>query len=470
MNLLGRPLIVEGEPRRRPDRDLVAGDVVRAGDRLLGVGREPDQRSLVGHTSPKQHRELVTAEPGDQTVVDRCTQPMRDLYEEGVPRSVAAGVVDSLESVEIHEDHRRRPIDLQTLTEGGLEAEPVRKSGEHVVARGDLDPAQHLDGVADVAHGEDEPLRRPAALGVERRRVPSGRRISASRRSQVPDRHLIEQVREPRVVAGLEEGGRLKADQLLRGSDPNRSVAAGLVYVIRPSLSTIMKTSRVPSTSVRKCRSLRSRSPESIALVRDISKLADQNHQDRQRADCLDEGVDRTGAAEQHDDRHGGEHGGEVDRSRRRQRPLQRHLARGSRRRLRRTARRTRPNSSRRAWSVRMPALCPTSPNVASDQRDALPGGSRLVRRVGREKAAKVCDREADDVPASARAGELRRNSASSRLVVAERRLDAQRPGKHEGGAEHDQYVDRTVRPGAARRPGMNEREQSDRSSTSSQR
>ena len=101
-------------------------------------------------------------------------------------------------------------VDLQPLAQCGLEAEPVREPGQHVVAGGDLDPAQHLDGVADVAHREDEALRRAAALGVEL--APGAVGTADLGLETVPGAggHLLEQIGEPRMVAGLEKRGGLQ--------------------------------------------------------------------------------------------------------------------------------------------------------------------------------------------------------------------------------------------------------------------
>ena len=190
-DLLDRPAIGEGQPGGRPDRDLVACDVIRAGDRLLGMGCE-HERAIVADSATQQDRELVAAEASHQAVVDRGPQPVRDLYEQGVTGGVSAGVVDSLEAVEVHEDDRGRAVDLQLFAQRSLEAESVGQPGEHVVACGDLHPAQHLHGVADVAHREDEAVGGAAALGVE---LAAGAVRSADLGlDPVPgaDRHLLE--------------------------------------------------------------------------------------------------------------------------------------------------------------------------------------------------------------------------------------------------------------------------------------
>ena len=209
---------------------------------------------------------------------------------------------------------------------------------------------------------------------------------------------------------------------------------------MRPSLSTIMKTSRVPSTSVRKCRSLRSRSPARVALVRDIiswrtsttrivraltaltkvstGRALPSSTMTVTAASTVAKSIDldadsdhfrvtRAGIVQRAD------HNSDDE---------------------------THP-AHRADWSVRMPALCPTSPNVATTSA-IRPGGSRPVRPWPGERG-EGGDRDADrsSIRPSWRAAAKRASSRSCRR----RRLDAERPGEHEGAAEHDQHVDRQL-------------------------
>jgi hypothetical protein len=64
----------------------------------------------------EQHRELVTAEAGDQragTAVQQLGEAFGHFDEQGVAAGVAVGVVDALEVVQINEQDRqlRRSLD-----------------------------------------------------------------------------------------------------------------------------------------------------------------------------------------------------------------------------------------------------------------------------------------------------------------------------------------------------------------------
>ena len=124
----------------------------------------------------EQHGELVTTEPGHhRLLVLETPQSLTDLLEQLVADVVAERVVDLLEPIEVHQQHRRRPGDQQPLLEALLEVQPVGEAGQVIVQRQVLglgcrgpDPVDQ-SGVGQRDAGmAGERLEEPGVLAVER--------------------------------------------------------------------------------------------------------------------------------------------------------------------------------------------------------------------------------------------------------------------------------------------------------------
>ena len=103
----------DGDADARADEDLLALEVERLLQHLhdpVGDVRGPDALPAV----LEQDRELVAAQPGRRVGrAERLLQPLADLGRQPVAGRVAEGVVDRLEVVEVHEQHRDRlPVAL----------------------------------------------------------------------------------------------------------------------------------------------------------------------------------------------------------------------------------------------------------------------------------------------------------------------------------------------------------------------
>ena len=103
------------------------GDALGDGHRVVGVGEVL-----------AQHDELVAAEAGNGVAgPQRSGQSRRQRNEELVAGLVAADVIDQLEVVEVHEQHRelgaRAPGPGQRVLEAVQEQRPVGQPGERIV-------------------------------------------------------------------------------------------------------------------------------------------------------------------------------------------------------------------------------------------------------------------------------------------------------------------------------------------------
>ena len=87
----------------------------------------------------RQHRELVTADPGDEVAAEAAelgVQGPRDGLDELVAGEVAEGVVDLLEPVDVERDDRDRApdagCDVEGLGRALVEGAPVQQPGQRV--------------------------------------------------------------------------------------------------------------------------------------------------------------------------------------------------------------------------------------------------------------------------------------------------------------------------------------------------
>ena len=117
----------------------------------------------------EQHRELVTAEPGDH--VGRpggARQAAGDLDEELVAHLVTERVVDLLEAVEIDHDHRTAALVVgEARRQGDLEAEPVRQAGQRIVLGLRLEFLDQVVVGQAGAQGVGERPEQPDLVGAE---------------------------------------------------------------------------------------------------------------------------------------------------------------------------------------------------------------------------------------------------------------------------------------------------------------
>ena len=136
-------------------------------ERLLYRGDELPRRELGALPPYAGHHdgELVAAEPRDRVrFAHPALQPMPDFAEHRVAHQVPHGVVDLLESIEIHDQHRQRTFRAQGVghrhLEPVLKQRPVREIGQAVVVGEVTDALFRLGSLA--------PHLRVAQLAVDR--------------------------------------------------------------------------------------------------------------------------------------------------------------------------------------------------------------------------------------------------------------------------------------------------------------
>ena len=110
----------------------------------------------------QQDRELVAAEPrGGVRRAQVAEEPLADVAQDLVAGGVAERVVDRLEVVEVHEEHRDRPTVAQLAVERVLhtvgEQGAVRQPGQRVVQRLVLELLLELLPLGDVSRVQDDP-------------------------------------------------------------------------------------------------------------------------------------------------------------------------------------------------------------------------------------------------------------------------------------------------------------------------
>ena len=124
----------QGEPDARPHVDgLPPGQV--AGFEHAG---DPPRRGLDIAGTGKEERELITSEPRDaRGILQRAEQPVADLHEDFVARSIAERVVDAPESIEPNDkemDCRRALGGLgHRLLQSLDQPDPVWQTGQGVL-------------------------------------------------------------------------------------------------------------------------------------------------------------------------------------------------------------------------------------------------------------------------------------------------------------------------------------------------
>ena len=139
--LLGRidPLAGERDPDAGAQRHLDVRERERPGE--LGV--EPDRDRVggrgVGEVLAQDH-ELVTGQAGQAvTGPQQPGQPLGDRHQQLVADLMAVGVVDLLEPIEIHEEHRRdllrAPPRAKRVLEQLQHQHPIGQAGQGIVQR-----------------------------------------------------------------------------------------------------------------------------------------------------------------------------------------------------------------------------------------------------------------------------------------------------------------------------------------------
>ena len=135
----GLSLLDHGDPEARPDEDLLPLQQERVLEHLhdpIGdVGRLDALAAVL-----QQDRELVAAQAGRGVGgAKRGLQPLAHLGQQQVAGHVAQGVVDGLEVVEVHEQHRDRLVvallSIDGVRDAVVEQRPVREARHRVVER-----------------------------------------------------------------------------------------------------------------------------------------------------------------------------------------------------------------------------------------------------------------------------------------------------------------------------------------------
>ena len=203
-----------------------------------------------------------------------------------------------------------------------------------------------------------------------------------------------------------------------------------------------MKTSRVPSTRVRKCRSLRSRLPAKVALVCDIISWRSSTTRIVTPLVALTTASAGPALVSSTMTVTACEHGREVDRTCAADNCQIRCTPLGIRQpATSRIARGAPPRSSRRRSDIRSERI-PASPRVATTS-------ARPARRIAtaRRAAARATRRRRAMSPITSSTTPARRPCPGTLRLRRYRRdrLDLQRPDEDEGATEHDQDVDRQL-------------------------
>ncbi len=153
--LLGPP---PGDADAGARGERMPGDLDRPGQ---GGGDPPDVLVQV-ESVLKEQGELVAAEPGDQAAVrQRLPQQSGHGDQEAVTDVVAEAVVDSLEVVEVDEEHRGGVV------EPAGEQRPVGGTGERVGVGQFPEPAFQDPPLGDVEHRAGEPGHGPVVVGED---------------------------------------------------------------------------------------------------------------------------------------------------------------------------------------------------------------------------------------------------------------------------------------------------------------
>ena len=209
--------------RRRPvpgsggDADRghhVEGDLAQV-ERPRHVAGDPGDHALDVHVvAAEQDGELVAAEPGDDGLAALdLTKPPAHLAQQPVTHVVAEGVVDLLEAVDVHQQHRRRPVGEQPPLEPLLEVQAVRQAGQRVVQR------EVLGLLRRSAHPRDQ-----ARVGQGHAGVP-GQRLEQLEVVAVERAHVVE------PVAHQEHAGDLPAVAQRRGQAVGPALGAQQVVL-----------------------------------------------------------------------------------------------------------------------------------------------------------------------------------------------------------------------------------------------
>ena len=145
----------------------------------LDGARDPE-RDGPGGDRVQEDGELVAADAGDDVVpAHALADATGDLLQDGVARRVAVGVVDGLEVVEIHEQHRPLLL-VADRRELLVQAAEVAETGDRV-GRGLI--AQHA-GAAAIVEGLGRDVREGEEGAVLERGEAAG--VGAPRQDHVP--------------------------------------------------------------------------------------------------------------------------------------------------------------------------------------------------------------------------------------------------------------------------------------------
>ena len=122
-----------GDADADADADRVAFERDRLAEHVEQLVAQPQQDAAV--LGRQNGGEFVTCQPHRQTaqVPEGMTQSVCDRAQHRIAAGVAVGIVDALEVIEIHEDHRGRLRLGQNLLELLVEMAPVGQAGKLVV-------------------------------------------------------------------------------------------------------------------------------------------------------------------------------------------------------------------------------------------------------------------------------------------------------------------------------------------------